>query len=161
MRQLYTPKKKAVPFRLASSTSTHARTRSITGRQASYAIDANSVPSAYRRVRGSSGSTASHATWIRSKPQRPPDEVDPKAKTAWAEWCERVVAHFRTEPSDGGRSYGVDFPRGWGECEAFFWWFDGMAFEEQSTPELLQKGHETAEAFIAQFCELWFPRYAA
>lgn len=89
------------------------------------------------------------------------NEVDPKVKAAWAEWCERVVAHFRTEPSDGGRSYGVNFPRGWDECEAFFWWFDGMAFEEQSTPELLQKGHETAEAFIAQFCELWFPRCAA
>lgn len=87
------------------------------------------------------------------------NDVDPKVKAAWAEWCERVVAHFRTEPSDGGRSYGVNFPRSWDECEAFFWWFDGMAFEEQSTPELLQKGHETAEAFIAQFCELWFPRY--
>ncbi|KAK0638135.1 hypothetical protein DIS24_g10116 [Lasiodiplodia hormozganensis] len=87
------------------------------------------------------------------------NDVNPKVKAAWPEWCERVAGHFVTEPSDGSRSYGINFPRNWDELEAFFYWFDGIAFEEQSTPELLQKGHETAEAFIDQFCELWFPKY--
>jgi hypothetical protein len=72
-------------------------------------------------------------------------------------WGERLTSHFRTEAGDGFRTFGLNYPRTWDEIEKFFYWFDDFPYEDQTTPEQKRKGHETAEAFIKQFCELWFP----
>lgn len=84
--------------------------------------------------------------------------IHPKVQAAWPKWGERLVSHFRTEPSDGSRSYGINYPRTWEELEAFFFWFNSIPFNEYVSSEQRRKGHETAEAFIRQFCELWFPK---
>lgn len=82
----------------------------------------------------------------------------PHVAAAWPEWAERTLAHFRTEPSDGGRSYGVNFPRNWDELEAFYYWFQQLPFEEWTNEEEKAKGHIIAEAFVEQFSTLWFPK---
>ncbi|PVH97223.1 hypothetical protein DM02DRAFT_685681 [Periconia macrospinosa] len=82
------------------------------------------------------------------------NEMHHKVKVAWPQWGERVCDHFHTEPSDGRRSMALNFSRTFEEIKTFGLRFDTIACEEESTPELLQKGHETAEAFNSQFCEL-------
>ncbi|KAH7009167.1 hypothetical protein B0J12DRAFT_611813 [Macrophomina phaseolina] len=85
------------------------------------------------------------------------NEMHPKVRAAWPEWGQRVCDHFHTEPSDGMRSMGLGFPRTFEELGTFWYRFDAIPWEGMSTPELIQKGRETAEAFINQFCDLWFP----
>ncbi|KAJ9145431.1 Eukaryotic translation initiation factor 3 subunit M [Pleurostoma richardsiae] len=97
-------------------------------------------------------------TWVRKVAGAKRQEIHPHVQAAWPAWGERLTGHFVSEPSDGSRSLGINYPRDWQELERFFFWFDEFPIEEQMTPEQLQKGHETAEAFIDQFCELWFPR---
>jgi hypothetical protein len=86
-------------------------------------------------------------------------DIHPHLKEAWPEWGERLTAHFRSEPSNGSMSFGVNYPRNWDELDRFAKWFIAADFEDQRTEEDVRKGHETSEAFIKQFNELWFPRY--
>lgn len=80
-------------------------------------------------------------------------------KRAWPEWGERVAGHFRSEPLSGSTSFGINYPRTWDEIEEFAEWLQGFSWDEQRTEEDRIKGHETAESFIHQSSELWFPRH--
>ncbi|TDZ74791.1 hypothetical protein CTRI78_v000377 [Colletotrichum trifolii] len=82
----------------------------------------------------------------------------PVLAAAWPAWAERVLAHFRTEPADGGGSFAVNFPRDFDELERFYRWFQNLPMDRFTNEEDRRKGHELAEAFTRQFCELWFPR---
>ncbi|TDZ32658.1 hypothetical protein C8035_v010995 [Colletotrichum spinosum] len=82
----------------------------------------------------------------------------PVLAAAWPAWAERVLAHFRTEPADGGGSFAVNFPRDFDELERFYRWFQNLPMDRFTNDEDRRKGHELAEAFTRQFCELWFPR---
>lgn len=84
--------------------------------------------------------------------------VDQVVKDAWPEWGERLTGHFRSEPSNGSIPFGINYPRSWQEIEDFVAWFQEFDWDEQRTEEDRIKGLETSEAFIHQFCELWFPR---
>ncbi|SCO92680.1 uncharacterized protein FRV6_16808 [Fusarium oxysporum] len=96
-------------------------------------------------------------TWVRKTVGARVTEVHPKIQAAYVAWGETLTGHFVTEPTDGTRTMGINYPRDWSELEKFFYWSDNFPCEEQTTPEQKQQGHETAEAFIAQFCDLWFP----
>ncbi|EGU86228.1 hypothetical protein FOXB_03250 [Fusarium oxysporum f. sp. conglutinans Fo5176] len=85
-------------------------------------------------------------------------EPHPHLAAAWPAWAERVCAHFRTEPTDGSRSYGINFPRNGTELGEFYRWFQDLPFEEYTNAEDRKKGHQLAEAFLDQFSKLWFPR---
>lgn len=85
-------------------------------------------------------------------------EPHPHIAEAWPIWAERTCSHFRTEPTDGSRSYGVNFPRNWDELEDFYKWYQELPFEEYTNSKDCQKGREIAQAFIDQFSTLWFPR---
>jgi hypothetical protein len=85
--------------------------------------------------------------------------LHPNLKRAWPEWGERVTGHFRSEPANGSASFGVNYPRSWEELEDFIQWFQDFDWDSQRTEEDRRKGLETAEAFLHQFNELWFPRY--
>ena len=84
--------------------------------------------------------------------------VDQVVKDAWPAWGERLTGHFRSEPSNGSIPFGINYPRSWHEIEDFVAWFQEFDWDEQRTDEDRIKGLETSEAFIHQFCELWFPR---
>jgi hypothetical protein len=86
------------------------------------------------------------------------NDIPLQQKKAWPEWGERVTAHFRSEPTNGSSSFGNNYPRNWNELDRFANWFIDADFEDQRTEEDITKGHETAEAFINQWNELWFPR---
>ncbi|KAF4334744.1 reductase [Fusarium beomiforme] len=96
-------------------------------------------------------------TWVRKTVGARVAEAHPRIQEAYPAWGESLTAHFVTEPTDGTRSMGINYPRDWSEAVKFFYWFDDFPYEDQTTPEQRQQGHETAEAFIAQFCDLWFP----
>ncbi|KAF5500110.1 hypothetical protein CGCS363_v007238 [Colletotrichum siamense] len=83
----------------------------------------------------------------------------PHVAAAWPAWAERVLAQFRTEPADGSRSFGVNFPRTWDELEAFYRWFQDLPFDKWTNSEDREKGRAIAEAFITQFSTLWFPKH--
>lgn len=59
---------------------------------------------------------------------------------------------------NGSTSFGNNYPRNWNELDRFADWYIAADFEDQRTEEDIIKGHETAEAFIHQWNELWFPR---
>ncbi|CAK1365197.1 unnamed protein product [Cercospora beticola] len=79
-------------------------------------------------------------------------------KDAWPAWGERLTGHFRSEPSNGSIPFGINYPRLWHKIEDFVAWFQEFDWDEQRTDEDRIKGLETSDAFIHQFCELWFPR---
>ncbi|KAF4880017.1 hypothetical protein CGCSCA1_v001139 [Colletotrichum siamense] len=83
----------------------------------------------------------------------------PHVAAAWPAWAERVLAQFRTEPADGSRSFGVNFPRTWDELEGFYRWFQDLPFDKWTNSEDREKGHAIAEAFVNQFSTLWFPKH--
>jgi hypothetical protein len=89
------------------------------------------------------------------------NEIHPQLKKAWPAWGERITGWFRGEPRDGSQSYGINYPRNFDEIDATAQWFIDFDFDDQRTQEDVRKSHETAESFISQFCELWFPRYVA
>ncbi|KAJ3539274.1 hypothetical protein NM208_g5552 [Fusarium decemcellulare] len=82
----------------------------------------------------------------------------PHLAAAWPAWAERACAHFRTEPDDGSRSYGINFPRNWEELSGFYLWFQNLPFDQYTSAEDREKGHRIAEAFVDEFSTLWFPR---
>lgn len=84
--------------------------------------------------------------------------IPSQLKKAWPEWGERVTAHFKSEPMNGSTSFGNNYPRYWNELDHFANRFIDADFEDQRTEEDIVKGHETAEAFIHQWNELWFAR---
>ncbi|KAF4849798.1 hypothetical protein CGCSCA4_v004233 [Colletotrichum siamense] len=85
-------------------------------------------------------------------------EPHPNVQRAWPEWGERVCAQLRTEPLDGSRSFGVNFPRTWEEVEGFYLWFQRIPMERYTDDETRRKAHDASEAFIRQFSVMWFPR---
>ena len=85
------------------------------------------------------------------------NDIPSQLKKAWPEWGERVTSHFKSEPANGSTSFGNNYPRSWDELDRFVGWFIAADFEDQRTEEDIAKGHETAEAFIHQWNELWFP----
>ncbi|KAM0433332.1 hypothetical protein ACHAPT_004208 [Fusarium lateritium] len=85
-------------------------------------------------------------------------EPHPHLAAALPAWVERTSAHFRTEPSDGSRSYGINSPRNWTELEAFYLWHQALPFDSFTNAEDREKGHKIAEAFLDEFATLWFPR---
>lgn len=87
------------------------------------------------------------------------NEIHPKLKEAWPAWGERLTAHLKSEPQAGSVSFGCNYPRNWNELENFVEWFQEFDYSDQCTEEDRIKGYETAESFIDQFSELWFPRY--
>lgn len=97
-------------------------------------------------------------TWMRSLVGARKKDIHPKVQASWPKWSEGVLSHFHTETANGKRSYGINHPRSWDEIKDFFFWFNSIPFDKQATPEQRRKGHETAEHFIQQFSELWFPR---
>ncbi|KAL0937267.1 uncharacterized protein CTRU02_206998 [Colletotrichum truncatum] len=85
-------------------------------------------------------------------------EPHANVQKAWPEWGERVCAQLRTEPLDGSRSFGINFPRNWEELEGFYLWFQRIPMERYTNEEDRRKAHEISEAFTRQFSVLWFPR---
>ncbi|KAM6506718.1 hypothetical protein FSOLCH5_013693 [Fusarium solani] len=85
-------------------------------------------------------------------------EPHPHVAAALPAWTERICAYFRTEPADGSRSYGINFPRNWTELEAFYRWHQALPFDTYTNAEDRQKGHKIACAFVDEFATLWFPR---
>ncbi|KAK7438352.1 hypothetical protein CaCOL14_007793 [Colletotrichum acutatum] len=86
-------------------------------------------------------------------------DIHPKLAAAWPAWAERVCAHFRSEPEDGSRSFGVNFPRDWKELEAFHKWYRELPFDRYTSEEERVKGAVISKGVVDQFAELWFPRY--
>ncbi|KAI6777426.1 hypothetical protein HG530_001371 [Fusarium avenaceum] len=85
-------------------------------------------------------------------------EPHPHLAAAWPAWTERVLAHFKTEPSDGSRSFAVNSPRNWEELEGFFKWFQKLPFDQWTNDEDQAKGRKLAAAFVDEFSTCWFPR---
>ncbi|EXF85874.1 hypothetical protein CFIO01_11965 [Colletotrichum fioriniae PJ7] len=86
-------------------------------------------------------------------------DIHPKLAAAWPAWAERACAHFRSEPEDGSRSFGVNFPRDWKELEAFHKWYRELPFDKYTSEEERLKGAVISKGVVDQFAELWFPRY--
>lgn len=86
-------------------------------------------------------------------------DIHPKLAAAWPAWAERACAHFRSEPEDGSRSFGVNFPRDWKELEAFHKWYRELPFDKYTSEEERAKGAVISKGVVDQFAELWFPRY--
>ncbi|KAK5047675.1 hypothetical protein LTR84_006340 [Exophiala bonariae] len=87
------------------------------------------------------------------------NDMHPQVQMAWPAWGERVTGWFKAEPGDGSLSFGINYPRDFKEVEEFCEWYCNFDFDDQRNAEDIQKTHETAESFIHQFCELWFPRH--
>jgi hypothetical protein len=87
-------------------------------------------------------------------------DVHPQLKRAWPEWGERLTGWFKSEQWDGNPSgsFGINYPRSWEELIAFAEWLIDFDMDSQRSEEDVVKGRETAEAFIHQFSDLWFPR---
>ncbi|PSN67243.1 hypothetical protein BS50DRAFT_588230 [Corynespora cassiicola Philippines] len=85
-------------------------------------------------------------------------QIHPQLKKAWPEWGERLTSRLVPESGSVVPNFGINYPRNWGEIDAFANWFTNFDFDQQRTEEDTIKGHETAEAFIHQFSELWLPR---
>lgn len=85
-------------------------------------------------------------------------EPHPHLAAAWPTWTERTLAHFKTEPSDGSRSFAVNSPRNWEELEGFFKWFQKLPFDQWTNDEDQAKGRKLAAAFVDEFSTCWFPR---
>lgn len=87
------------------------------------------------------------------------NDIHPQLKKAWPEWGERLTAWFKAEPVDGvPQTFGINYPRNWDEIVQFGQWLIDFDMDKQRSEEDRIKGHETAEAFIHQFSDLWFPR---
>lgn len=98
-------------------------------------------------------------TWARRVVGARCQTPHPKIRAAYPIWGEQLASHFRTEPSHGSQSFGNNYPRDWDEVERFFNWLQDFPYENQTSPEQKRIGHESAELFIRQFCEFWFPKY--
>lgn len=97
-------------------------------------------------------------TWVRRVVGARNQKPHPKVQAAYPLWGEQITACFQLDPGGNARTMGINYPRTWSELEEFFYWLEEYPFELQTSSADRQTGHDCAESFIKQFCELWFPR---